>query len=41
MEIVQRSIAGIEPYGKNAKKHADKQIQQIANSMCSLTLPIT
>ena len=33
MEVVQRSISGIEPYGKNAKKHPEKQVQQIANSI--------
>lgn len=29
MEVVQRSISGIEPYGKNAKIHPEKQVQKI------------
>jgi DNA modification methylase len=33
MQIEQRPIASIEPYGKNAKKHPEKQVEQIANSI--------
>ena len=33
MQIEQRPIGSIEPYGKNAKKHPEKQVQQIANSI--------
>jgi len=29
----QRPIGSIEPYGKNAKKHPDKQVRQIADSI--------
>ena len=33
MEVVQRPISSIEPYGKNAKKHPEKQVQKIADSI--------
>lgn len=33
MQIEQRPIGGIEPYGKNAKKHPEKQVQKIADSI--------
>lgn len=33
MNIVETPIGNIRPYGKNAKKHPDKQIQQIADSL--------
>ena len=33
MEVHQRSISSIEPYGKNAKKHPEKQVQKIADSI--------
>lgn len=33
MKVAQRPIVEIEPYGKNAKKHPDKQVNQIADSI--------
>lgn len=33
MEIKQRKLSEIKPYGKNAKKHPAKQVQQIADSI--------
>lgn len=33
MNITNRLIAEIKPYGKNAKKHPDKQIKQVAASI--------
>jgi DNA modification methylase len=33
MNVTEREITTIEPYGKNAKKHPDSQVQQIANSI--------
>lgn len=33
MKVEQRKIDEVTPYGKNAKKHSDKQIKQIAASI--------
>ena len=33
MNIIETPIKDIQPYGKNAKKHPDKQVQQIADSI--------
>lgn len=33
MKIENRNINEIQPYGKNAKKHPDKQVKQIADSI--------
>lgn len=33
MKIENRPIGEIQPYGKNAKKHPDKQVVQVANSI--------
>lgn len=33
MQIENRPIGEIQPYGKNAKKHPDKQVVQVANSI--------
>lgn len=33
MEVQQRSILEVLPYGKNAKKHPEKQVNQIADSI--------
>ena len=33
MKINQIKIQDIKPYEKNAKKHSDKQIEQVANSI--------
>jgi hypothetical protein len=33
MQIEQRPLTSIQPYGKNAKKHPSKQINQIADSI--------
>lgn len=33
MQVVQRKISDVQPYGKNAKKHPEEQIQQIADSI--------
>lgn len=33
MEIVMRKVSELTPYGKNAKKHDDKQIDNVANSI--------
>lgn len=33
MKIEQRDISSIQPYGRNAKEHPDKQIKQIADSI--------
>lgn len=33
MDITQRDIATIQPYGKNAKMHPDKQVKKIADSI--------
>lgn len=33
MQIEQRNIADVQPYGKNAKKHPEKQVNKIADSI--------
>lgn len=33
MKVTNRPISEIKPYGKNAKKHPDKQIKQVAESI--------
>ena len=33
MEIVMRKVSELTPYGRNAKKHDDKQIANVANSI--------
>ena len=33
MQIEQRNITSVQPYGKNAKKHPEKQVNQIADSI--------
>lgn len=33
MQIIEKKIGDIQPYGLNAKKHPEKQIQQIADSI--------
>lgn len=33
MKVENRPIGAIQPYGKNAKKHPDKQVIQVANSI--------
>jgi len=33
MKIENRPIGAIQTYGKNAKKHPDKQVFQVANSI--------
>lgn len=33
MEISQRLLSEIQPYPKNAKKHPEKQVKQVANSI--------
>lgn len=33
MNVEQRSLSGIKPYGKNAKKHTDEQVRQVAASI--------
>lgn len=33
MKVEQRALEDIKPYGKNAKKHPDKQVEKIADSI--------
>ena len=33
MEIIMRKVSELTPYGKNAKKHDDKQVANVANSI--------
>ena len=33
MKVEQRKISSLIPYAKNAKKHSDKQIQNVAKSI--------
>ena len=33
MEITNKKIEEIKPYSRNAKKHSQKQIRQVANSI--------
>ena len=33
MEIIMRKVSELTPYGKNAKKHDDKQVTNVANSI--------
>lgn len=38
MKVEQRRVNSLIPYAKNAKKHSDKQIQNVAKSIRILIL---